>query len=192
MSITFGKLATGAFALFGAAVSGLLAYDYVAAQGAVRANTPLVSSLGAEAVASIQPRAQATGPLPSNTAPARVVADTPTATAIRARVSTTGAWTPAHWTGASALPSGARFQLVLNPTHAGRVEIYAVNAAGEGSKQPLWTGWVPANSEFHTPVMRLEGMRGVETLNVALLAVRDHRGHLIRSGSATKLTVVHY
>lgn len=68
------------------------------------------------------------------------------------------------------LPSGTRFQLRVRSAQAGLVQLHAINPEGKASAQPLWTSEIGANGALVTPVLRLEGATGKETLRVLLKA----------------------
>lgn len=72
--------------------------------------------------------------------------------------------------GSMALPTGASFHVELASLPAGEVAVYAVNGRGEGSGQPLWAARVAAGGSAWSPALRLDGLRGLETLHVV------HRG----------------
>lgn len=68
------------------------------------------------------------------------------------------------------LPSGTRFQLRVHATRAGVVQLHAINPEGKASVQPLWTADIGADGYVVTPVLRLEGTQGKETLRLRLTA----------------------
>ena len=111
---------------------------------------------------------------------------------IHARTVTAGNIVQANWTGAPAMPSGSRFQLAINTSRAGQVAVYAVNPAGEPSAGPVWSGYVPHNGEYLTPMLRLEGTRGMETLQIVLKPTYNARGQMTQRGSNASVQVWHY
>lgn len=68
------------------------------------------------------------------------------------------------------LPSGTRFQLRVHSSRAGVVHLHAINPQGQASDKPLWTADIAAGAYLVTPVLRLEGAQGKETLSVRLKA----------------------
>lgn len=67
-----------------------------------------------------------------------------------------------------ALPTGARFELQVTTPRAGRIEVLAVAPSG-GAPALLWVGEAGiGRSTLQTPMLRLEGERGVERLRVML------------------------
>lgn len=68
------------------------------------------------------------------------------------------------------LPSGTRFQLRVRSAQAGVVHLHAINPEGKASAQALWTAEVSAGGYLVTPVLRLEGTQGKETLRLLLKA----------------------
>lgn len=79
-------------------------------------------------------------------------------------------------TGPIALPDGTRFQVRLRPERDSVLEIVPVNPMGEVSPAPLWMSRVSARVTATTPLLRLEGMRGYETL---VVVQRDLQGRVI-------------
>lgn len=71
--------------------------------------------------------------------------------------------------GRIALPSGSRFQLRLASTQAGILEVHAINPAGQSTGQPLWQVAVSAGAQVVTPMLRLAGTQGLETLRLVLV-----------------------
>lgn len=67
-----------------------------------------------------------------------------------------------------ALPDGTRFQLQVTSERDGWLEIYAVNPNGVSRSAPLWSGRVRADSPVTTSMLRLQGTRGLETLELIL------------------------
>lgn len=67
-----------------------------------------------------------------------------------------------------ALPSGTRLQVRLTPNRSGRLELHAINPQGEHSGQALWTTAATAGRTVQSPALRLQGQRGMETLQVVL------------------------
>lgn len=61
------------------------------------------------------------------------------------------------------LPSGSRFQLQIRSPFKGLVSLSAPGAAGAA---PLWSGPANAGAVITTPVLRLTGIKGRETLVV--------------------------
>jgi hypothetical protein len=73
---------------------------------------------------------------------------------------------------ALALPSGARFDVRVSPALAGRVLVYAITPSG-GAPVLLWQASAhEARQPLRSPMLRLEGERGVERLRVLLLGNR--------------------
>ncbi|MES3022147.1 MAG: hypothetical protein V4857_11270 [Pseudomonadota bacterium] len=72
--------------------------------------------------------------------------------------------------GRIALPSGTRFQLRVISSREGQLEMYAVTPDGRSDSQPVWSGKVGAGVAVITPALRLEGARGLETMNLVLRA----------------------
>lgn len=185
-----GRIVTGGLSVVGAAVLSIAAYQAVTAPGSS-------ASPGTFTPTTLQPQSAATGPtVTTATSPPHMVrgvqANDPIKSHIRARIVTAGFSTLASWTGAPALPSGARFQLTLTPSRAGIVDVYTINPNGERSASPVWTGRVDAGVATLTPHLRLEGNRGMETLEVALRATRDARGNLIYGGAHSNVSLWHY
>lgn len=79
-------------------------------------------------------------------------------------------------TGPIALPDGTRFQVRLRPERDSVLEIVPVNPMGEVSPAPLWMSRVSARITATTPLLRLEGARGYETL---IVVQRDLQGRVI-------------
>ncbi len=111
---------------------------------------------------------------------------------IHVRTVTAGNIVQANWTGAPAMPSGSRFQLAINTSRAGQVAVYAVNPDGVRSAGPVWSGYVPHNGEYLTPMLRLEGTRGMETLQIVLKPTYNARGQMTQRGSNASVRVWHY
>jgi len=63
-----------------------------------------------------------------------------------------------------ALPSDSVFGLSLRGNHSGSVAVYAINPEGRSSH--IWSGHLHAGQDMRTPQMRLQGVRGVETLRI--------------------------
>jgi hypothetical protein len=63
-----------------------------------------------------------------------------------------------------ALPSDSVFALSLRGDHHGSADVYAINPAGQSSH--IWSGRLQAGQDLRTPEMRLQGMRGTETLRI--------------------------
>lgn len=78
-----------------------------------------------------------------------------------------------------ALPTGTRFQLSVRADQAGTLVIHAVNPDGQQAALPLWKASIEAGQAVKTDGLRLTGTRGLETLQVVLLAadgrVAGHR-----------------
>jgi hypothetical protein len=127
-------------------------------------------------------------------APAPAASRAPIAQAsfIHVRTVTAGNIVQANWTGAPAMPSGSRFQLAINTSRAGHVAVYAVNPDGVRSTGPAWSGYVPHNGEYLTPMLRLEGTRGMETLKIVLKPTYNARGQMTQRGSNASVQVWHY
>ncbi|MES2298057.1 MAG: hypothetical protein V4582_13515 [Pseudomonadota bacterium] len=75
--------------------------------------------------------------------------------------------------GRIALPDGTRFQLRIASSRDGMLEVHAVNPYGVATGEPVWSGHVRAGSAVVTPMLRLEGARGLETLRLQLRAADD-------------------
>lgn len=71
--------------------------------------------------------------------------------------------------GRLALPAGTRFQVNVSANRAGTLAVYAVNPEGRASDEPLWQTALQAGQGQLTPMLRLEGTRGLETLRLVLL-----------------------
>lgn len=63
-----------------------------------------------------------------------------------------------------ALASGERFQLRMQAQRSGWVRVVGINA--EGSATELWRTELSAGEDAWSPALRLQGLRGVETLRV--------------------------
>jgi hypothetical protein len=89
----------------------------------------------------------------------------PVSAHIRATVMVAGS---RHEVGAGriALPSGTRFQLQITSDLAGTMELHGQTPEGGG--EPIWRGDVSANAPVESPVLRLAGKRGLETLYLVL------------------------
>ena len=72
-----------------------------------------------------------------------------------------------------AMPHGARFQLRIGANHAGLLTVQAINPNGVANPQPLWQGEVLAGRPIVTPMLRLAGTRGVETVRMVLVSPGD-------------------
>ena len=70
-----------------------------------------------------------------------------------------------------ALPAGTRFQVELRATRSGPVRIEAVNP--DGSTSLVWQTHLQAGERSLSPMLRLAGARGMETLRVI-----SGRGHV--------------
>lgn len=70
--------------------------------------------------------------------------------------------------GQVALPSGSRFQIQLTSSVAGQLTMKAVNPAGQPVGEVIWSGLVAQGGEVTTPVLRLEGAKGRESLQITL------------------------
>lgn len=68
-----------------------------------------------------------------------------------------------------ALPAGTRFQVKVSTNRAGTLAVYAVNPEGQSSAEPLWQTALQAGQSRLTPMLRLAGTRGLETLRLVLL-----------------------
>jgi hypothetical protein len=64
------------------------------------------------------------------------------------------------------LPTEGVFALSLRSYHNGRVDVYAINPEGQSSH--IWSGYLQAGQDLLTPQMRLQGLRGIETLRIVL------------------------
>jgi hypothetical protein len=69
-----------------------------------------------------------------------------------------------------ALPTDSVFELSLGSNHSGEAQVYAINPEGQASH--IWSGHLQAGQDQRTPKLRLEGMRGLETLRIVFKA--DH------------------
>lgn len=69
-----------------------------------------------------------------------------------------------------ALPNGSRFQIKLRSSQAGELALFTVSPAGTAGTEALWRGPVQAQGEAVTPMLRLAGVKGLETLQVELNA----------------------
>lgn len=67
-----------------------------------------------------------------------------------------------------ALPSDTRFKLQISSSHAGVVEVHVVNPEGQGGAAPLWSATASAGQQVLSPMLRLQGTRGIETIQVIL------------------------
>lgn len=83
--------------------------------------------------------------------------------------------------GPISLPSGARFQLRMRSPLAGHLSVTAVNSLGESTGVPLWSGEVGQGQELLSPMLRLEGPRGRETMTMVLQPYSVGQAPLIRS-----------
>jgi hypothetical protein len=70
--------------------------------------------------------------------------------------------------GQIALPTGTKFQIKLRSAQAGLLSIYAINPDGKRSKEAIWSGVIEASGTITTPVVRLDGVKGQETIAVEL------------------------
>ena len=70
--------------------------------------------------------------------------------------------------GPIALHSGTQLQVRLTPNRSGVLELHAINSLGETAGVPLWTVPASAGSALLSPVLRLQGERGMETLQGVL------------------------
>jgi hypothetical protein len=84
--------------------------------------------------------------------------------------------------GQVALPSGSRFQIQISSSVAGQLTLKAVNPAGQPVGGAIWSGLVAQGGEVTTPVLRLEGTKGRESLHITLQP---------NSGQAPQTQVVH-
>ena len=71
--------------------------------------------------------------------------------------------------GRIALPTGTRFQLRLRSERAGTLNLYAISPDGRASAEPVWSTPVQGGATVVTPVLRLEGTQGLETLRAVLV-----------------------
>ena len=83
--------------------------------------------------------------------------------------------------GPISLPSGARFQLRMRSPLAGRLSVTAVNPLGESTGAPLWRAEVGQGDELLSPMLRLEGARGRETLTLVLQPYASDQATLTRT-----------
>jgi len=86
-----------------------------------------------------------------------------------------------------ALPSDSVFTLSLQSDHGGRAEVYAINPEGQSSR--LWSGHLQAGQPQHTPALRLQGMRGNETLRIVFKA--EGTGGRQAATVVKELTILH-
>ena len=77
--------------------------------------------------------------------------------------------------GPVALSAGSRFQLSVFANRAGKLEIYAINPKGAVGDRPLWSTYLRTGETELSPRLRLDGTRGLETLNLVL---RGPRGEM--------------
>ena len=66
------------------------------------------------------------------------------------------------------LVGAGRFKLKVSSNSDGALELHAINPDGSASPAPLWSAQVRAGRPVVTPVLRLEGLRGLETLRLVL------------------------
>lgn len=69
--------------------------------------------------------------------------------------------------GQVALPSGSRFQVEMVSGTAGQLTLVAVNPAGQ-ALGVVWSGPVAAGGMAVTPLLRLQGAKGRESLQILL------------------------
>ena len=79
-----------------------------------------------------------------------------------------------------ALPAGTRFRLRLSATTEGVVQIVAINPAGAVHGE-LWRGVVTAGDTTLTPRFRLQGQRGLETLQVRFVPIGGSRAASVQT-----------
>ncbi len=63
-----------------------------------------------------------------------------------------------------ALPTDSVFELSLGSGHSGQAQVYAINPEGRASY--IWSGRLQAGQDQRTPKLRLQGIRGTETLRI--------------------------
>ena len=63
-----------------------------------------------------------------------------------------------------ALPSNSKFEIGLRSNQNGNVEVFAINPQGKTSR--IWGTRLQAGQDQSTPVLRLQGQRGNETLRI--------------------------
>ena len=123
---------------------------------------------------TLQVRAQTQARLPTPPR-AAVVADPKVETHL-----VVGGTSHAASSGPIALHSGTKLQVRLTPNRSGVLELHAVNSLGETSGLPLWTVPSSAGSTLLSPVLRLQGQLGMETLQVVL---RSPSGQVLTDGA---------
>lgn len=64
------------------------------------------------------------------------------------------------------LPTGARLALKLQTNAPGTVAMYTVNPEGVASDGPVWSSAVQGQKPVTSPMLRLEGALGLETIRV--------------------------
>ena len=62
------------------------------------------------------------------------------------------------------MAEGSTFELLLATDYDGQVQLMAVNPAGQATR--LWGTHLQAGAEHQSPRLRLQGLRGVETLRI--------------------------
>jgi hypothetical protein len=127
-------------------------------------------------------------PIPIPTASAAIITKP---TVINASLVINGEITAAEKGKIISLPDGAKFQVSLQSTHDGVVELYAINPLGNGSKQPIWHGHVNAGSKKNTPTLRLTGTRGEEKMRVVFHPYQPQQGGVLASAETT-INVLHF
>ncbi len=64
------------------------------------------------------------------------------------------------------LPTGARLALKLRTNAPGTVALYTVNPQGVSSEGPIWKAAIRSQTAVTSPMLRLEGTQGLETIRV--------------------------
>jgi hypothetical protein len=79
-----------------------------------------------------------------------------------------------------ALPDGSRFTLRVSATRDGQLEVHAINPVGASNGSPIWQAKIQPGHPVESPMLRLAGVTGLETLRLtlrspagAVLASRD-------------------
>jgi hypothetical protein len=66
--------------------------------------------------------------------------------------------------GEVAMADGSAFELLLSADHDGQAQLMAINPAGQATQ--LWSTHLQAGAEQQSPRLRLQGLRGEETLRI--------------------------
>lgn len=86
-----------------------------------------------------------------------------------------------------ALHSNSVFSLRLQADYGGAVTVFAINPQGRSS--PVWSGRLQTGRALDTPPMRLQGVRGVETLRMVFKP--DAVGDLTPATVVRELEILH-